>query len=65
MPLAPGQLDDVDGPVGDVLLQDALVPLQMEGGDWNEGLEMRINFTELHFDQKITEQITVQNTVQL
>ena len=33
MPLFPGELDDVDGPVADVLLQDALVPLQMEGAD--------------------------------
>jgi len=33
MPLVSGQLDDVYGPVGDVLLQDAVIPFYVEGGD--------------------------------
>ena len=36
MAFASRQLDDVDRPVGDVLLQDALVPLDVERRDWNE-----------------------------
>ena len=33
MSFASGELDDVDGPVADVLLQDAFVPLQVESSN--------------------------------
>ena len=34
MSFASGELNDVDGPVANVLLKDAFVPLQVEGSNW-------------------------------
>ena len=39
MALRPVELDDGDGPVGDVLLQVHLVPLEVEAGDAGEDLD--------------------------
>ena len=37
--LRPVELDDTDGPVGDVLLQVGLVPLEVEAGNAGEDLD--------------------------
>ena len=33
MPLVSGELDDVDRPIGNVFLEDTVIPFDMEGGD--------------------------------
>ena len=54
MPLVSRELDDVDGPVGDVFLEDAVVPFDVEGGDWrNKNMRMFQRDSSIQIEIKI------------